>query len=211
MFEFEDVLAGCLKNDSKCKEVVYKSFYGYLMGIILRYVNDRNDSEELVNDSFIKIFKNISKFTHPKDKEELQKAFKGWIARISSRTAIDFLRSKRTFLYVDDLIEEQQPLMEVNAISQLNVQDIMKLLGQLPETHKVVFNMYEIEGFSHDEISTLLNIPESSSRVYLTRAKNKLRQLYSKTLIGYDTVKLKEASDNNGISKQILASKNIKR
>ncbi|MNV86643.1 RNA polymerase sigma factor [compost metagenome] len=93
------------------------------------------------------------------------------------------MRSKRTYLYVDDIEEVQQPLTELNAISQLNVQDIMKLLGQLPETHKLIFNMYEIEGFSHDEISKMLNIPESSSRVYLTRAKNKLRMLYSKSLI----------------------------
>lgn len=183
MLRFEDVLAGCLKNDNKCKEMVYKSFYGYLMGIILRYVNDRNDSEELVNDSFIKIFKGIGQFTYPKNESELQKAFKGWIARISSRTAIDFLRSKRTHLYVDDIEEQQQPLTDVSAISQLNVQDIMKLLNLLPEIHRLIFNLYEIEGYSHDEISTLLSIPESSSRVYLTRAKSKLRTLYSKTLI----------------------------
>ncbi|RQO67980.1 RNA polymerase sigma factor [Pedobacter sp. KBW06] len=183
MLKFEDVLAGCLKNDNKCKEVVYKSFYGYLMGVILRYVNDKNDAQELINDSFIKVFKSIGQFGFPKDQADLQKAFKGWIARISSRTAIDFLRSKRTYLYVDDIEDLQQPLTELNAISQLNVQDIMKLLGQLPETHKLIFNMYEIEGFSHDEISKLLNIPESSSRVYLTRAKNKLRTLYSKSLI----------------------------
>lgn len=183
MLRFEDVLAGCLENDNKCKEMVYKSFYGYLMGVILRYVSDRNDAEELINDCFIKIFKNIAQFAHPKDKEELQKAFRGWIAKITSRTAIDFLRSKRTYLYVDDMEDVQQPLVELNAISQLNVQDIMKLLNQLPETHKLIFNMYEIEGFSHDEISKVLNIPESSSRVYLTRAKNKLRTLYSNSLI----------------------------
>ncbi|NQX41975.1 RNA polymerase sigma-70 factor, ECF subfamily [Pedobacter steynii] len=183
MLKFEDVLAGCLKNDNKCKEVVYKSFYGYLMGVILRYVTDKNDAQELINDSFIKVFKSIGQFGFPKDKADLQKAFKGWIAKISSRTAIDFLRSRRTYLYVDDMEDLQQPLTELNAVSQLNVQDIMKLLGQLPETHKLIFNMYEIEGFSHDEISKLLNIPESSSRVYLTRAKNKLRTLYSKSLI----------------------------
>jgi len=183
MLKFEDVLAGCLKNDNKCKEVVYKSFYGYLMGVILRYVNDRNDAEELINDCFIKVFKGLGQFGAPKDPEQLQKAFKGWVARISSRTAIDFLRSKRTFLYVDDLEDMREPITELNAISQLHVQDIMKLLNQLPETHKLIFNMYELEGFSHEEISKLLNIPESSSRVYLTRAKNKLRILYSKSLI----------------------------
>jgi RNA polymerase sigma factor (sigma-70 family) len=183
MLKFEDAIAGCLRNDNKSKEMVYKSFYGYLMGVTLRYVEDRNDAEELVNDSFIKIFKSIGQFNGPKYEDQLQKAFKGWIARISSRTAIDFLRSKKIFLYVDDITEEQQPLIELNAISRLNVQDIMKLLNELPETHKLIFNMYEIEGFSHEEISKILNIPESSCRVYLTRAKNKLRELYKNTLM----------------------------
>ncbi|SMC74032.1 RNA polymerase sigma-70 factor, ECF subfamily [Pedobacter nyackensis] len=183
MLKFEDAIAGCLRNDNKSKEMMYKSFYGYLMGVTLRYVDDRNDAEELVNDSFIKIFKSIGQFNGPKYEDQLQKAFKGWIARISSRTAIDFLRGKKTFLYVDDITEEQQPLIELNAISQLNVQDIMKLLNELPETHKLIFNMYEIEGFSHEEISKILNIPESSCRVYLTRAKNKLRELYKNSLM----------------------------
>ncbi|WEK19372.1 MAG: RNA polymerase sigma factor [Candidatus Pedobacter colombiensis] len=183
MLKFEDAIKGCLRNDNKSKEMVYKSFYGYLMGVTLRYVEDRNDAEELVNDSFIKIFKSIGQFSTPKDSDQLQKAFKGWIARISSRTAIDFLRSKKTFLYVDDITEEQQPLTELNAVSQLNVQDIMKLLNKLPETHKLIFNMYEIEGFSHEEISKMLNIPDSSCRVYLTRAKNKLRVLYKNSLM----------------------------
>ncbi|TKC58117.1 RNA polymerase sigma factor [Pedobacter hiemivivus] len=183
MLKFEDAITGCLRNDNKSKEMVYKSFYGYLMGVTLRYVEDRNDAEELVNDSFIKVFKNIGQFSAPKYNDQVKKAFKGWIARISSRTAIDFLRSKRTFLYVDDITEEQQPLTELNAVSQLNVQDIMKLLNKLPETHKLIFNMYEIEGFSHEEISKMLNIPESSCRVYLTRAKNKLRELYRNSLM----------------------------
>lgn len=183
MLNFEDAIAGCLRNDNKSKEMVYKSFYGYLMGVTLRYVDDRNDAEELVNDSFIKVFKSIGQFNAPKYNDQVQKAFKGWIARISSRTAIDFLRGKRTFLYVDEITEEQQPLTELNAVSQLNVQDIMRLLTQLPETHKLIFNMYEIEGFSHEEISKMLNIPESSCRVYLTRAKNKLRELYKNSLM----------------------------
>jgi len=178
MLDFEAVLAGCLKNENKSKEWVYKSFYGYLMAVILRYVADRNDAEELVNDSFIKIFKSVAQFNSPQAPDQQLKAFKGWIARISSRTAIDYLRGKRTFLYVDEVAEADQPLTDVNAVSRLNVQDIMKLLNDLPETHRLIFNMYEIEGFSHDEISKLLNMPESSSRVYLTRAKNKLRTLY---------------------------------
>ncbi|EDM36292.1 putative RNA polymerase ECF-type sigma factor [Pedobacter sp. BAL39] len=184
MLRFKEVLAGCLKNDNKSKEVVYKSFYGYLMGVVFRYVSDRNDAEELVNDSFIKIFKNLSQFAHPRDEDALTKAFKGWIAKISSRTAIDFIRSRRALVYMDDFTEAEQPITEWNALTKLNVQDILRLLNGLPELHRLVFNLYEIEGYAHDEIAKLLSIPESSSRVYLTRAKQKLRVLYSNTSVG---------------------------
>jgi RNA polymerase sigma factor (sigma-70 family) len=183
MLKLEDAITGCQQNNSKAKEMIYRSFYGYLMGVIMRYVNDRNDAEELVNDCFVKIFKNIATFTFPNKPDELQKAFKGWIAKISSRTSIDFLRTKKTKVYVDDLDDHQHPVTEVNVISKLQVQDILALLDALPETQRIIFNMYEIEGFSHDEIAKLLNISSSSSRVYLTRAKNKLRTLYSKSLI----------------------------
>lgn len=182
MLSLEDAIKKCLKDDNKGKEMVYKSFYGYLMGVTLRYVNERDDAEELVNDSFIKVFRSIGQFSFPKNEDELQKAFKGWLARISSRTAIDFLRTKKTNLQIDDIGEDQLPVTTVNAITHLNVQDILKLLNALPEMHRLIFNMYEIEGYSHDEISKALSIPESSSRVYLTRAKNKLRDLYSKNL-----------------------------
>ena len=183
MLNFEDAIAGCLRNDNKSKEMVYKSFYGYLMGITLRYVDGRNDAEELVNDSFIKIFKSIGQFNTPQYGDQVQKSFKAWIGKIASRTAIDFLRGKRTFLSIDDILEEQQPLIELSAISQLNVQDIMKLLNKLPETHKLIFNMHEIEGFTHEELSKMLDIPENSCRVYLTRAKNRLRELYKNSVM----------------------------
>jgi RNA polymerase sigma factor (sigma-70 family) len=183
MLNLEDAILGCQQNKNKAKEMIYKSFYGYLMGVILRYVKERNDAEELVNDCFVKIFKNIATFTFPENKEEHQKAFKGWIAKISSRTSIDFLRTKKTKIYVDDLDDYQHPVTEVNILSKLHVQDILGLLDALPDTQRIIFNMYEIEGFSHDEIATLLAISGSSSRVYLTRAKNKLRTLYSKSII----------------------------
>lgn len=153
------------------------------MGIILRYTKNISDSEELVNDSFIKIFKNVGSFKPPKRPEELQKTFKGWIAQIASRTAIDKLRSNKAQFYVDDLGEDEHPVTQVSIASDLHVNDILNLLNHLPDTQRLVFNLYEIEGFAHDEISKLLTIPENSSRVYLTRAKNKLRTLYQNTLV----------------------------
>lgn len=183
ILRFEEILKGCVKNDNSCKEMMYKSFYGYLMGIILRYTKNTSDSEELVNDSFIKIFKHIKSYKAPKNPEELQRSFKGWIAQIASRTAIDKIRSAKVQFYVEDLGEDEHPATHVSVASDLHVSDIMNLLNHLPDTQRLVFNLYEIEGFAHDEISQMLNIPESSSRVYLTRSKNKLRTLYLNTLV----------------------------
>lgn len=183
ILSFEEILKGCVKNDNGCKEMMYKSFYGYLMGIILRYVKNTSDSEELVNDTFIKIFKHVGNFKPPKHPEELHRTFKGWIAQIASRTAIDKIRSSKTQFYVDDLSENEHPVTAVSVASDLHVNDILNLLNHLPDTQRLVFNLYEIEGFAHDEISKMLGIPESSSRVYLTRSKNKLRTLYLNTTV----------------------------
>ncbi|UKT62284.1 RNA polymerase sigma factor [Pedobacter mucosus] len=181
ILSFEEILKGCVKNNNSCKEMMYKSFYGYLMGIILRYTRNISDSEELVNDTFIKIFKNIETFKSPKNPEELSRSFKGWIAQIASRTAIDKIRTTKIQFYVDDLLEHEHPVTSVSIASDLHVTDILNLLNHLPDTQRLVFNLYEIEGFAHEEISKMLTIPENSSRVYLTRAKQKLRTLYLNT------------------------------
>ena len=183
ILSFKAILKGCIKNKDSCKELMYKSFYGYLMAITLRYTKNTFDSEELVNDSFIKIFKHLSTFKIPENPDHLQQAFKGWIAQIASRTAIDRLRTSKAHLYVEEVTELNHPLTQVSTASQLHVEDILKLLNQLPEMHRLVFNLYEIEGFSHEEISKMLHLPVSSSRVYLTRAKNKLRTLYSYDMV----------------------------
>lgn len=183
ILSFEEILKGCVKNNNSCKEMMYKSFYGYLMGIILRYTKNLSDSEELVNDTFIKIFKNIETFNPPKNPEELHRSFKGWIAQIASRTAIDKIRTSKIQFYVDDLAEHEHPATHVSIASDLHVADILSLLNHLPDTQRLVFNLYEIEGFAHEEISRMLTIPENSSRVYLTRAKNKLRTLYLNTMV----------------------------
>ncbi len=183
MPRIDEVIYDCIEGKVKSKELAYKTFYGYLMAIILRYVKDRSDAEELINDTFVKIFRSIHQFIIPENDTLTEVAFRGWIAKIASRTAIDFLRKRKPMLSLEEVEVFEEPITQVNVISQLHVKDILKLLDQLPDLHRLVFNLYEIEGFPHHEVAKLLNIPESSSRVYLVRAKQKLRVLYSKTLI----------------------------
>ncbi len=174
----KNIVAGCKINDIYFKEQMYKSFYGYIMGVMIRYITKQNDAEELVNDCFIRIFNNISSFENNGDEENYKKAFKGWIGTIASRIAIDHLRKDKKGFLTDELEKVDYQLETTFVQNRMEINEILALMEKLPQTHRLVFNLYEIEGFSHDEIAKILHIPSSSSRVFLTRAKNRLRLLY---------------------------------
>lgn len=177
----DDVINGCRRGSVQHKELLYKNYYGYIKGIVIRYINDYHIGEELINDSFIKIFDNISSFKNLNgNTQDVHLSFKSWVAKIASRTAIDYLRKKKIDISAEEISENHIPVnnVKVNVINE--VKDILNLLNQLPDVQKLVFNLHEIEGFTHEEISKILTISESVSRVYLSRAKNNLKNLYAK-------------------------------
>lgn len=169
--DLDDVIRGCLQKVEKSQEMLYKKFFGYALSVALIYTNQRNDAFEVVDDSFVKVFAEIEKY-------DPSQPFLGWLRKIVINTSIDyFRRNQKRNLMVDaetQHIHDHSP----NAISNLTARDIIDLLNHLPNDHKKVFCLYEIDGFSHEEIARELEISESSSRVYLTRAKKQLRELF---------------------------------
>ena len=176
----EKLINGCRKDSWQHKERLYKSYYGYIKAVIVRYINNFHEAEELINDSFLKIFNNLSQFNYDDSANDVELSFRSWIGRIASRTAIDFLRKKNTEFKTDEISENHVPVQISNNDFLNSAKDIIKILNTLPDTYRAVFNMYVVEGFSHEEISKILGISESVSRVYLSRAKNKLKDLYIK-------------------------------
>ncbi len=168
----QELVLKCKSGELKFQEKLYKHFYGYAMGVGLRYLSDREDVLEVVNDSFIKVFKAIEFFNDTQP-------FKAWLRRIVINTAIDHRRKNLKFLNNVDIDEAVYVGRAAEAIENLSVKDILHLMDDLPELHRVVFNLYEIDGYTHDEISNMLSIPVSSSRVYLSRAKDKLRKYWN--------------------------------
>lgn len=153
------------------------------MGVTLRYCPDRDLAKEIVNDSFIKIFTHIATFVC-EDKENFNRIFKAWMAKITIRTALNEIRKNKNKFFHEELSDEHQIwFYETNHISNLHVKEIMNLLSSLKPSYKSVFILYEIEGFSHEEIGNMLNMSSSSSRVYLMRAKEQLRNLYRNLMI----------------------------
>ena len=168
------IIQGCKERDEKCFKILYKKYYGYVMGIALRYVARRELAEEAVNDSFLKVFNHIGYYDNIKP-------FKTWIRQIVVNTCIDLLRKENRFISLnkDQLVEHR---VNETVTDELDYTDILKGLDCLPVIQRLIFNMYEIEGYKHAEISEKLGLPESSSRTYLTRAKKKLQVYYQELM-----------------------------
>lgn len=167
-----------VSNTERSKSFIYKKFYGYLMAIALRYVKEEMEAEDIVNESFIKIFRKLPHFSFDDDEVVAEKMLKSWMARITVNTSIDKLRVKKETLALDELNDQDYNNFSVTITTNLEENDILKLLNQLTDIQRSIFILYEIEGYSHEEIGEMLNIPVSTSRTYLTRAKAKLRNLY---------------------------------
>lgn len=156
-------------GDRKSIELLYKQFYGYAMSIALRYSNSREEACEIINDSFMKAFDKLDQYDN-------QNSFKGWLRRILINTSIDYYRKNIKHTAVMDIEKADTETLDPDIIDQLSANDILGALRDLPEILRIIFNMYEIEGYSHNEISEQLGIPSSTSRTYLARAKKKLRE-----------------------------------
>ncbi len=167
-----ELISQCIKGSLKYQELLYKQFYGYAMGISLRYSINRDDALEVVNDAFIKVFNALHTYN-------TDKPFKAWLRTVVVNTAIDQRRKGLKFIMNTD-IDEAPPIGHgATVIGKLNAQDILKLLDGLPAIQSTIFNLYEIDGYTHEEIAKMLDIPVSSSRVYLSRAKERLRKILS--------------------------------
>ncbi|HVS92503.1 MAG TPA: RNA polymerase sigma factor [Mucilaginibacter sp.] len=166
----DELIRQCKSGSLKHQEMLYKQFYGYAMGVGLRYCAERDDALEVVNDAFIKVFKSMKSY-------DSDKPFKAWLRTIVVNTAID-RRRKDLKLQLNIELDDAAPLtINVNIIDSLNARDILDMMKTLPPIQLAIFNMYELDGYNHDEIAKILNIPASSSRVYLSRAKEKMRKI----------------------------------
>ena len=165
----------CREDNDKAQESLYRHYYAYAMGLGLRYAYTKEEAVEVVNDSFLKAFAALKNF-------DTNLSFKPWFRRIVINTAIDHYRSEKKHIEIQgDIEEDMVPGNYEDIISKLTADDILNLLNRLPEYQRLIFNLYEIEGYSHAEVAELLGIPVSTSRTYLTRAKVKLRILFTQT------------------------------
>ena len=164
-----DLIEGCLKGDGKMQKELYNRFAPKMYAVCLRYSNDAENARDLLQEGFIKIFRNLNRFRS-------EGSFEGWIRRIFVNTSIEYYRKKTNLFSIterEDLMVEDGSL---NALDKLGEKDIIKLIQELSPGYRTVFNLYTIEGYSHKEIGTMLNISEGTSKSQLARAKGILKK-----------------------------------
>jgi RNA polymerase sigma factor (sigma-70 family) len=173
----ETVLYDCSRGNRKSQEQLYKMHYSYAMSIALRFSNNRESAAEILNDSFLKTFHYLSEGGKIDN-------FMPWLRKTIINNAIDYYRRNSKFT---DLIAYDEHLPETvfddNIIANLTAEEIIATLQKLSDVHRVIFILYEIEGYSHKEIGEKLGISEIVSRKNLSRAKNQLKMLFRKTKI----------------------------
>lgn len=166
------IIEGCRRMDRTSQEALYDHFYNYAMAISIRYTKLEEEAEEMVNDAFVKVFRNIATHYTP------ELSFKGWLRRILINTAIDRFRSKQNQPLLNDLSEAQYlQSNNVDIIAQLSYEQLIELIHRLTPAYRTVFNLYVVDGYKHHEIATMLGISEGASKSNLARAREKLQEL----------------------------------
>ena len=148
--EIHQLIRVCISQDRKSQKMLYKAFYGFAMAICLRYANNRDDAAEVMNQGFMKVFTKIETF-------DLSKPFK--------------------VVYAEELENADNVNDGTITDSNLNYQDLLAMVQQLPQSYRTVFNLFAIDGYSHEEIADMLNVSIGTSKSNLFKARQKLKQM----------------------------------
>ena len=170
-----DLIQGCIAGDRRMQEELYKKFSSKMFAVCLRYAGNSDDAQDILQDGFVKIYKNLSRFRS-------EGSFEGWVRRIFVNTAIEHLRRKTYLKPIAEKEENTLPYKETTALDKLGEKDIMNLISQLSPGYRTVFNMYVVEGYTHKEVGDILGISEGTSKSQLARARTLLQEMVIKFL-----------------------------
>ncbi|OAV44545.1 RNA polymerase sigma factor [Lewinella sp. 4G2] len=169
------ILNGCLKGQRSSQHDLYKLYYGYGMSVAIRYVEEEAEALSIVNDSFMKVYKNLKKY-------DRTQPYKPWFRKIIVNTAINQLKRQKKYGMETGMDEAGDLADRENILSQIGYQELITLVQSLSASYRAVFNMYVIDGFRHEEIAKTLGISVSTSKSNLVRARRKLRELLQQQL-----------------------------
>lgn len=168
----EEIVLGCLKGKRKAQEELYNLYGSRMFGVCLRYTQNRMEAEDVLQEGFVKVFKNIQSF-----KNLGENSLGNWIKRIMVNTAINYLRDQKKHRYMldvettDNISEDSENDFFTELISLVSHDEILEIVQKLPQGYRMVFNLFAIEGYSHAEVADMLQISVNTSKTQLFKAR----------------------------------------
>jgi RNA polymerase sigma factor (sigma-70 family) len=165
------LIEGCKKNDRKAQELLYKKFYVAMTVLCIRYISNQQDAMQVLNDGFLKVFKNIQLY------DAAKASLYTWIRKIIINTAISFLRKQPITYTIDASAVNDEVVIENTIIQKMDADELLSIIKKLPKATQLVFNLYTVDGFNHREIAEMLGISEGTSKWHVSEARRLLKQL----------------------------------
>ncbi len=176
--DLQELIAGCKRKDTSARKELYETYASAMMTICVRYVNERETARDILQEGFIKVYTKINTYSG-------SGSFEAWMKKIFVTTALEYLRDNKSIRFHVELQDYHNVTEDesTSVINDLTAEEIMNCIQELPNGFRTVFNLYAMEGYSHSEIASLLNIKEASSRSQLARARQilqmRIKELYS--------------------------------
>ncbi len=172
----KEIIGRCIMGDRKAQTLLYKKHSPKMFGICMRYAKNNTDAEDILQEGFIKVFRYLNDYRG-------DGSFEGWMRRIMITTSLNFYKKKNLLKNDIDLDRLKINLSSSpEAISNMTMDELLTLIQKLPTGYRTVFNLNTIEGYTHQEISELLNISINTSKSQLSRAKSSLKSKLAKLL-----------------------------
>jgi RNA polymerase sigma factor (sigma-70 family) len=163
----KDLIFACLQGERQAQKEIFQMYAPKMMAICLRYAPSKQEAEDILQDSFVKVFTHLQDFS-------FQGSFEGWVRRIIVNTAIRHCQKAENNVSIDQVADETTDPEVFNSLSE---DELINIISSLPDGYRVVFNLYAIEGYNHREISQMLNVEESTSRSQLFKARKMLQDM----------------------------------
>jgi RNA polymerase sigma factor (sigma-70 family) len=166
-----EIVKGCLDGNRRDQELLYRRYSPRLYGACLQYTGNDEEARDVLQEGFIKIFSSLAQY-------KFEGSFEGWMRRIIVNTALEKFRKRYNLYRVDDIdaVDEPEASPDSGVYSDLEVQDMLVMIRELPPKYRMVFNLFAIEGYSHKEISAMMKISEGTSKSNLSRARSILQK-----------------------------------
>jgi len=162
--EEQELLNKCFKNNETALTELYKRFSSKMYGLCLRYAKNKMDAQDLLHDGFVKVLEGIKTFRS-------EGSLEGWLKKIMINTAINFYKKKYAVIFYDIEEADENVIFDDDLISKFSANDLLSVIQELPEGYRLVFNLFAIEGYKHNEIAEILNISENTSKTQLMKAR----------------------------------------